>query len=180
MLEFRLALLMMSDRDVVNIEDQPAAVWYLMPGETKRRFTVFDFRVTYRSGRVEAFAVKTAERVDADEIELIVECVNAQSLEGFADEAFVVTSDFFTIEMAENAEDVVEARKSRNEKDCAAVLEFMQRHEGPVSIHDVCDAFDDRGWAKTAILNLIFDGAVEHLDPTQTFDEAPLVQAVVH
>ncbi|RVK27332.1 hypothetical protein [Sinorhizobium meliloti] len=180
MLEFRLALLLMSDRDVVNIEDQPAPVWYLMPGETKRRYTIFDFRVTYASGRVEAYAVKAAERVDADEIELIVECVNAQSLEGFADEAFVVTDEFFTIEMAENAEDIVEARKSRNDSDCRAVLEFIRRHDGPVSIHDICDAFEDRGWAKTAILNLIYDGEIEHLDPTETFDESPLVQAVFH
>ncbi|MGR9449153.1 Tn7 transposase TnsA N-terminal domain-containing protein [Rhizobium leguminosarum] len=178
MLEFRFALMLMADPEVVCIEDQPKARKYLVPGESKRRKHTFDFLVTYRSGKKIAFAVKPAEQVEEEGIELIVDLITVQSLAGFADEAFVVTDELILPELAENAEDIVEARKSRNAADCRAVLEFMQQHFEPISMHDVCNAFQDRGWARCALLNLIYDGLVEHLNPTQTFDEAPLVRTV--
>lgn len=178
MLEFRFALMLMADPEVVDIQDQPPAVRYRMPGETDYHLHTFDFLVTYRSGKRVYIECKAAEQVVKENIEEIVETIELHYMNGTADAAFVVDDDLVDLDMAENAEDIVEARKCRNDGDCLAVLEFMRKHHEPISMDDVCDAFVDAGWTRTALLNLIYDGLVEHLEPTMTFEDAPLVRTV--
>ncbi|RVP99651.1 TnsA endonuclease N-terminal domain-containing protein [Sinorhizobium meliloti] len=180
MLEFRFALMLMADAEVVAIQDQPPAVRYRLPGETKYHLHTFDFLVTYRSGKRVYYECKAADQVEKENIEQIVDTIELHYLNGTADEAYVIDDDMVLPDMAENAEDIVEARKCRNDADCRAVLEFMQQHHEPISMDAVCDAFVDAGWARTALLNLIYDGLVEHLDPPRTFEDAPLVRTVFH
>ena len=94
----------------------------------------------------------------------------------FADDFIVVTEREVTPELVENAEATAFANAARNDRDCRAVLTAMQATDGPVSMFDVAESFDEPGCAWSALLCLIFDGVVEHLEPRQLFEDAPLVR----
>ncbi|SSC71429.1 unnamed protein product [Ciceribacter sp. T2.26MG-112.2] len=178
-IELKFATLLRADRSVVNIEDQPAAVKFWRPGaEVKTKHTI-DLRATFASGTKLGFVIKHSSQLERTNILEDVDLMRVQCCD-FADDFVVVTEREVTPELVENAEAVAFANAARNDRDCRAVLAFMQGTEGPVSMFDVAESFDEPGCAWSALLCLIFDGVVEHLDPGQLFEDAPFVRITVN
>lgn len=174
-IELKFSTLLRADRNVVNIEDQPAAIKFWRPGaKTKTRHTI-DIRATFASGARIAFAVKHSSQLERTGILEDVDLMRVQCAD-FADDFVVVTEHEVKPELVENAEAVAYANAARNDRDCRAVLSFIQQADGPVSMFDVAESFDEPGCAWSALLCLVFDGLVEHLDPEQLFEDAPLVR----
>ncbi|MEH7846377.1 hypothetical protein [Rhizobium laguerreae] len=177
--ELKLGTLLKADRLVVNIEDQPQAISLWRPGASKKTEHTIDYRATFATGVQVAFAVKEAGDPELKAVLEDVEHMRAQCSD-FADDFCVVTDKEVTPAMIENAEAIAFANAARNDRDCQRVLTFMQRTDGPVSYFDVVESFDDPHCAWVALRCLIYDGLVEHLDPTRTFDDAPLVSIVAN
>jgi hypothetical protein len=177
--ELKFGALLKANRDVVNIEDQPQAVHFWRPGAEVRTQHTVDYRATFSNGVRIGFPVK--HTMD-DEFKIVLKDVEFMRLQctDFADDFAVITEREVTPEKVDNAEAIAFAFAARNDRDCREVLTFMQRTDGPVDMFDVVDSFDDPQCAWIALLNLIYDGLVYHLDPEQTFEDAPLVSLTVN
>lgn len=175
--EHKFGMLLKADRDVIKIEDQPKAVKFWRPGAEKKTEQTLDYRATFSSGLRIGFAVKPLTKLEESGIVDDVAYMRLQCSD-FADDFCAVTEEQITDELFDNAEEIVTANEARNDRDCREVLAFMQRldHAQSVSIFDLAEAFDEPGCARAAIMCLIYDGLVEHLDPTEQFDFAPLVR----
>jgi hypothetical protein len=173
--EHKFGMLLKADRSVVAIEDQPKAAKFWRPGAEKQTKQTLDYRATFASGLRIGFAVKPAERLEESGIIDDVAYMRLQC-QDVADDFVVVTEEEITDELFDNAEEIVTANEARNERDCREVLAFMQRFVDPISIFDLAEAFDEPGCARAAVMCLIYDGLVEHLEPGEHFDFAPLVR----
>lgn len=173
--EFKFGMLLKANRGVIEIEDQPKAVKFWRPGATKPSKQTLDYRATFSSGLRIGFAVKPLEKLEDSGIVDDVAYMRLQC-QDVADDFCVVTEEEVTDELFDNAEEIVTANEARNERDCREVLAFMQRVVDPISIFDLSEAFDEPGCARAALMCLIYDGLVEHLEPGEHFDFAPLVR----
>ncbi|MDR6667072.1 hypothetical protein [Rhizobium sp. 1399] len=177
--EMKFGALLKADRNVVNIEDQPKSVRFWRPSALTPTEHTIDYRATFANGLRVGFPVK--HTMD-DEFPIVLKDVEYMRVQcsDFADDFVVVTEREVTPEIVDNAEAIAFAFAARNERDCRQVLEFMQRTEGPVDMFQIVESFDDPQCAWVALLNLIYDGLVEHLDPSQTFEDAPFVSLIAN
>lgn len=159
-LERDFACMLMADRRVVRIHDQPPAVVYETPDGHLRKHT-FDFLVTLRDGLRVAFAVKPSVRVGKSGIEDVLALVRRQAPKGFADRFLLRTEQHITKDRAFNARWILRARRGRNQTDVAAMAERVATLNGRARLADIVTASGLGARGRNALVCLIDEGAVE-------------------
>jgi len=163
-LERDFACILMADRRVEFIHDQPPAVTYGTPDGARHRHT-FDFLVRTTSGERIAFAVKPEPRVERSGIERTLAFIRKQAPQ-VADRVSLRTEKRITKTAAANARLILRSRRGRNDDDVAEVGRFAATLRGAVTIADIVQASKlapARAW--TAVVCLIDEGTLELTRP---------------
>ncbi|WP_271899710.1 hypothetical protein [Candidatus Phyllobacterium onerii] len=128
-IERGLGTILLAQRDVNRIEDQPTAVRYKGDDGVVREHT-FDFRAWYLSGKIVAFAAKASGQVARSGIRRTLSLICEQSLKGFAHEVVLVTQNQITDGRVWSASQVVRSRKMRNDEHCEHLRGFAAQFRG--------------------------------------------------
>lgn len=172
--EMHCALDLLSNRLVIDVEDQPPAVPYLAADGLMREHT-YDYRATLQNGTRLAFAVKPFDKVEETGIEDVVERTKP-NLPGFADAAFLVTDRTLTRDRAWNAKATLRALKIRDEQDCARMRIIIAGARGVVSAYALARKFERFADGLNAIWCLLYDGVIELAEPARKLVDAPWVR----
>lgn len=160
MLECSLAQILVADRRVAKIEDQPAAVSYLDDRGRLRRHT-FDFRVTTRIGKRLAIAVKPSARVDRSGLPRILQQIEMQTGNAFADHFLIRTEEILTSNRRFNADFVIRSLRARNDDDVEAVRTIARSLNGAVEVRDVVALSGLGARGLCAVACLIYEGVLQ-------------------
>jgi hypothetical protein len=142
-----------------RIWDQPPARRYKLPDGSEHAHT-FDYLVDEWNGSASAYAIRPEADVD-ENLKTAVRCIREQSLQGFADNAFIVTERFVTKAKIRNAIEILDARESRNEADVQIVSGLINRIRGGVMLDRLVQASGLGPRGRTALLCLVDDGVLE-------------------
>ncbi|WP_173931656.1 hypothetical protein [Chelativorans sp. Marseille-P2723] len=169
LLEAKAMTVLLAKRDVREVWEQPKAVWYVDLDGVERKHT-FDLLAVFESGCRVAYAVKPSSRVRRTRLDLEIELIRRQSLVGVADKAVILTERQISRARVYNAEQVLKARRMRNEQDCAELRRIASGINGLVRVYDLLKATPDPGPARTAFWCLIDEGVLELVarDPRHT------------
>ncbi|MHA4734082.1 MULTISPECIES: hypothetical protein [Ensifer] len=174
--EMRCAMMLLANKDVVHLEDQPPAVHYRDAKRVHRKHT-FDYRATFADGRRVAIAVKPSHLLESSGIRDVIKRIKPK-LHGFADQALILTERNLTIARGDNAEHIVHARRYRNEADCEELQAFLEGVPGIFRIYEVVNRFPDFAAAMNAMWCLIYDGFLKLAYPDRTLRDAPYAYVV--
>ncbi|KQW33520.1 MULTISPECIES: hypothetical protein [unclassified Ensifer] len=169
--ELACALMLLANRAVVDIEDQPPEVEY-MGADGKVHGHTFDYRATLRSGATTAIAVKPSHLVEKTGIRDVLKRVRPV-LNGFADTAILLTDEQLTKARAWNAKNILRARRCRNDSDCNEVRDFLQGVHGTINVYDLGQRFGDFPSAMNAIWCLIYERTLVQNKPGNKLCDAP-------
>lgn len=173
-LERRLGMILLAQRDVVSIEDQPKAVEYVDENGEVRLHTL-DFRAGYISRKRIAFAVKAAGQVKTSGICDVLSRVRKRSLQGFADEIVLLTENQITIGRAWNAQRVIRALKGKNDHHCEELRVFAAQFRGAVSVSDLISGFDIPAHGFNAMFCLIHEGFLTLINKHEKIEDTSLL-----
>lgn len=157
-LERNLALMLMADRRVTHIQDQPEAVHYRTPDGRFHRHT-FDFLATLVDGTRVAIAVKPTAKVERSGITAVLDLIRTQ-VPNFADRFVLRTEKHITKTRAANAQLIVRSRRGRNEDDVTAVRTVVASLTGSMRIDDIVTLSNLGGRGFNAVICLIDDGVL--------------------
>jgi hypothetical protein len=169
LLEVRAMLILLARRDVRKLSEQPKAVWFTDVDGTERSHT-FDLLAVFANGCRVAYAVKPRRRIRNSRLDAKIELIRRQSLGYIADKAVILTEQELSRPRTYNAEQVLKARRMRNEEDCRNLLGIAARVNGFVRVYDLLKATPEPGLARNALWCLIDAGVLEHVatNPTHT------------
>lgn len=159
-LERDLACIMLADRRIVHVADQPPALDYVDDDNRKRRHTL-DFLVTAADGRKIGIAVKPQVRVASSGIERTLELIRSGPSRNRAD-AFVLRTDrHISRDRAADARLIIRARRTRVDDDVAAVRDYAGTMRGRRTIDAICAALPEVPAVFMRIVNLVDEGVLQ-------------------
>lgn len=156
-LESNVSYWLEARRDVIHLRDQWPAVTYV-DLEGKRRSHTFDFHVVMADGRRKAVAVKPFEKVDRGLRQIMMLIRQQGSLDGFADEAVIITENDVAEVDARNARSILRARQLRDDREYRAARADVARMRGTVRFYDLVKASEEQARRRNAVWCLIDEG----------------------
>ena len=159
-LESRYLDIVLADRRVARVQDQPPAVTYVTPDGRIARHT-FDYLVEKVDGKRIACAVRPRSLVEKSGIEEILDLIRAQSLVGFADRAVLITEREASRRLAHNAQEILRARQMRNQRDVDALAAIASGLRGEVRLFDLVQSSGLGARGRNAVVCLIDEGVLE-------------------
>jgi hypothetical protein len=162
-LERDFAVILLSDRRIKKVHDQPPAVSYIAKDGRRCRHT-FDFLATTAWDTTIAFAVKPSAKVAKSGIAEIVDLIRNQVGARFADRFQVMTEKQITKPRAANGRLILHSRRGRSQQDVEQVRTIAASIKGAVKISDlvVASGLEARGF--NAAINLIDEGFLTVVD----------------
>lgn len=170
-LERDFACMLMADRRVAHIHDQPPAVTYKTPDGRTHRHT-FDFLVTTTDDRRLAFAVKPSTRVERSKIEEILSLIREQVGVSFADHFLLRTEQHITKDRAYNARCILRARRARNEEDVEALRQITSSLNGAIRMIELVSLSKLEARGLNAVICLVDDGVLDVINHQRLGDLA--------
>lgn len=171
-LERDLAYLLLTDRRIVAVHDQPPAVAYVRRDGRAARHT-FDFLVETVSGARIAYAVKPLAKVGSSGIEDTIALIRRQTGDGFADRFEICTEQHVPRAKVADARHILRARACRNHEDVRATSQVAAGLRGAVPIRSlVAMSGLPPARALNAVVNLIDEGGLELANGTHIGDLA--------
>ncbi|WP_416355910.1 hypothetical protein ACLNGM_17525 [Aureimonas phyllosphaerae] len=158
-LERDLLCILLADRRVASLLDQPPAVEYFDDTGRIRRHTL-DFMATLRDGRRIWIAVKPQARVISSGIEETLERIGTGPSRHRADAVVLRTDRHISRDRAADARMILRARRTRVARDVEAVAEWVRRTNGRISVDAICNALPDIPAVFMRIVNLVDEGVL--------------------
>ncbi len=165
-MERDLAYILLASPCVPEVHDQPDAVDYIDSEGIPRKHT-FNFlirEIREADGTRTAFAVKPATKVTSSGITETVNAIRSQHLKGIADKLEIRTGDHITRNRAYNARIIAKGFRMRTAEDLDAVNAVASTLRSSVKISTLLAASRNDGYGFMAVLCLIADGVLEHID----------------
>ncbi len=170
-----LAHMLCASRHISLVEDQPSAI-PVMCEDGEKKHTI-DYRTTMQSSRNRiVVAVRPSWLLEKDGLPETIASINLGSLEGFADEAVILTEKEITDARGWNAKSVLRALKSSVADDNERLREFASKFQGTVSVMTLTTGFEDRAATENAVWCLIHDEALVPVRPDLRLIDAPFVR----
>jgi hypothetical protein len=163
-LERDLAYILLANKRVEDIRDQPEAVEFVDHYGEVRKHT-FDFIADLKDGSRTAIAVKPAQKVGSSGIGETLDLIRAQLPRDVADTVELRTGDHITRARAFNARLIFRARRTRSEDDIATIMAVASTLRGTVKLSALLGATRSDGHGFLAAVCLIGDGVLEHVSP---------------
>ncbi|GAU84694.1 hypothetical protein BIWAKO_04631 [Bosea sp. BIWAKO-01] len=156
---------MASDREVIDLREQPPAVTWLDAEGTPRRHT-FDFLATLRSGKKIAIAVKPMAVVKRTRFLETLGLIARHVPRSFADGVKLVTDENLPLDDVHNAVLLKHMRRTSNTEHDQLIKSLLAEHRR-ASIAQIVEASGLEGHAFQAIIRLVGSGAVSVVDNTR-------------
>jgi hypothetical protein len=173
--EMNLAYMLCACRHIELVEDQPSAVPVTCEDGEKRH--TIDFRTTMFASRNRfVVAVRPSWLLEKDNLPETAASINLGSLDGFADEATILTEKEITNERGWNAKSVLRALKSPVADDNERLRDIASRFQGTVSLRTLTAGFEDQAAAANAVWCLIHDEALVPVRTDLRLIDAPFVR----
>ncbi len=158
-LERKCLLVLLSQKAVVNIWDQPPQITYRNKAGKPTSHT-FDFLVTLEDGKRIAIAVKPDGLVERNGFNQEFALIKAQTTKQFADDALLVTNSSFSAAEVRNAELLHMFRQAEDVEADVAVQQIFRGMNCERSLGHVVAVTGLNGRAFRAGFKAIFDGIV--------------------
>ncbi|WP_438748221.1 hypothetical protein [Pararhizobium sp. O133] len=175
-LEYLMANILMADKRLVLIEDQPPELCFDLDGEHQH---TLDFRTTDHRRTKIGYAVKPADQLERDQTMAKIRALNSAHAPGYAHKFIVCTDLEITRERGWNAVDINEARTLRSEKNCDRVLEALLCMDGPIEIWQLQEKLGDDADVWNAVMCLYFDRLIQIEEPLRRFTDASVILPIV-
>lgn len=159
MLEESFRLIKRAENRLNVIWDQPPERRYRLPDGSERGHT-FDYLIEEAIGNKYAYALRPTWDIDED-LKEAIQLIREQSLDGFADQAFIVTERFVTKSRVRNAIEILDARESRNAADVLAASALVSGLHGAAMLDTLVEELGMGPRGRTAIICLIDDGVLK-------------------
>ncbi len=173
--EMNLAYMLCASRHISIVEDQPSAIPVTCEDGEKKH--TIDYRTTMESSRNRiVVAVRPSCLLEKDGLPETIDSINLDSLEGFADEAVILTEKEITGARGWNAKSVLRALKSPVADDNERLRDFASKFQGTVSLMTLTAGFEERAAAENAVWCLIHDEALVPVRPDLRLIDAPFVR----
>lgn len=175
-LEYHLANVLMARREIINIEDQPAALEYEFDGLQKH---TLDFLSDDWHARRVGYNVKPSDFLEKDHTMARVCAMKKRHVPGRFNNILVVTEKQIHRDKSLNAIEINEARKDRCQAECDRILDQLRGIGEPIKLWKLQNRLADDGGVWNAVLCLHFDGLVTIRNPAIRFTDEAWVQASV-
>lgn len=173
--EMNLAYMLCASRQISFVEDQPSAIPIIQEDGTHKH--TIDYRTTMAAtGTRVVVAVRPTWLLDHDGLPYAVDSINRHSLDGFADEAIILTEHEITDARGWNGHSVLRALKHRSADDNDRLRDHAARFHGTVAIRDLMSIFDNSASAWNAVWCLLFEEALLPVRPDLKLIDAPFVR----
>ncbi|MBK5571607.1 hypothetical protein [Ensifer sp. SSB1] len=173
--EMNLAYMLCASRHISLVEDQPSAIPVICEDGDKRH--TIDYRTTMLASRNRiVVAVRPSSLLEKDGLPDTIGSVNLGSLNGFADEAIILTDKEITDARGWNGKSVLRALKSPVTDDNERLRDFASKFHGTVSLRTLTADFEDRAAAENAIWCLVHDEVLIPVRPDLRLIDAPFVR----
>jgi len=161
MLERVAAYISIANPGVISVEDQPAAI-LLENDKNEVHSHRTDYRIRLaRTNHTIILGVRPLKALDKQDLRNTVARINAGYLDGFADEAIILTERELTYEQAWNAKSTLRGLRGRNVDHCEWLTDKLMDIHGWIEIRDLISGLPNAlGW--NAVWCLIFDGLLQY------------------
>lgn len=160
----------MADRSIDVLRDQ----WPVVPdGEGGRH--VFDFWAQRFDGRRTAYAVRPEGLLRKGGLPGKIAGINARGVDGFADEAVILTDRDVTVADIYNAKRILRGRRLRNEDDVAEALALVSIVHGAVTLHALLQGAESEARRRIALWVLIDLGVLRAVSGGAVLDRSLVV-----
>jgi hypothetical protein len=161
-------------RDVVRVREQwPSVIYVGVDGEDHTH--TFDFHIELANGRRTAIAVRPSGRTTVlrETLQLIHE---QQRLARFADSAVIITDDDVTKDDSRNAQNILRARKVRDEHEVHAALSDLSSAYGSIRFYDLIKHSSEPGLRRSALWCLIYEGILVPVDRRERITDTTILR----
>lgn len=173
--EMNLAYMLCASRHIALVEDQPSAV-PVQCEDGEKKHTI-DYRTTMCASRNRiVVAVRPSWLLEKDGLPETIARINLGSLEGFADEATILTEKEITDARGWNGKSVLRALNSSIADDNERLRDFASKFQGTVSLTTLTASFEQRAAAENAVWCLIHDEVLVPVRPDLRLIDAPFVR----
>ncbi|MDC9835710.1 hypothetical protein [Rhizobium binxianense] len=173
--EMNLAYMLCASRHIALVEDQPSAV--PVPTEDGEKMHTIDYRTTMITSRNRiVVAVRPSWLLEKDGLPETIASINLGSLEGFADEAIILTEKEITDARGWNGKSVLRALNSAVADDNERLRDFASKFQGTVSLMTLTAGFEETAAATNAVWCLIHDEVLVPVRPDLRLVDAPFVR----
>ncbi|TCQ04697.1 hypothetical protein C8J34_10813 [Rhizobium sp. PP-F2F-G36] len=173
--EMNLAYMLCSSRQISLVEDQPSAVRINREDGTEKH--TIDYRTTMvESGNRIVVAVRPTWLLDKDGLPYTIDSINRHSLDGFADEAIILTEREITNDRGWNGKSILRALKHAVIDDNERLRDYASRFHGTVSLGSLTSIFGNKAEAENAVWCLVHDEILLPVRPDLKLIDAPFVR----
>ncbi|ASS53327.1 hypothetical protein E0H36_31985 [Rhizobium leguminosarum bv. viciae] len=173
--EMNLAYMLCASRHISLVEDQPSAVPIIQEDGTQKH--TIDYRATMaETGTRIVVAVRPTWLLDKDGLPYTIDSINRHSLEGFADEATIMTEREITHDRGWNAYTILRALKHSAADDNDRLRDYASKFHGTVSLRSLISVFENPACAWNAVWCLVHDEILLPIRPDLKLVDAPFVK----
>ena len=159
-MEYRAGIIMLADRSIKSIQDQPPAIKYLARNGVLKSHTP-DYLTISKDNKRTSVDVKPKKSVKNSSLDETLNLISKQVGTHYADKYVVLTEHEITRLRTHNAEFIILARSGRNHHHIKTALNVISRLRGAVQIGHLAARVAPDGLGLIAIINLIDDGVLE-------------------
>jgi hypothetical protein len=149
--------------DVIELREQVKVEWTDLDGVVHEH--TFDFWIRKRCGKRVAIAVKPLEKVASKRLIDMLILIKDQGIGGIADDVSFITERFASEYAAANAEEILFARRARNDADVEEAKEILRQIRGRVHFGELLKGLDIQAHRRIALWVLIGEGWLHPVIP---------------
>jgi hypothetical protein len=155
--------------DVIELREQVQAVeWTDLDGVIHEH--TFDFWIRKRCGKRVAIAVKPLEKVASKRLIDMLILIKDQGMGGIADDVSFITEHFASEYAAANAEEILFARRARNDVDVEEAKEILRQVRGRIVFGELLKGLDVQAYRRIALWVLVGEGWLRPVIPSRIED----------
>ncbi|CAN7387858.1 hypothetical protein LJR235_002292 [Pararhizobium sp. LjRoot235] len=155
--------------DVVELREQWPKVTYVDFDGVTRAHT-FDFWIRKRCGKRVVIAVKPFEKLASKLLIDLLILIKDQGIGGFADDVSFITEYFASEYAAANAEEILFARRARNDADVEEAKQLLMDVRGHIRFGELLKGLEVQAYRRTALWVLIGEGWLRPVIPSRIED----------
>jgi len=151
--------------DVIEIREQMDKIeWVDLDGVVHTH--TFDFWIRKRSGKRVAIAVKPFEKLASKRLLDMLILIKDQGIGGIADDVSFITEYFASEYAAANAEEILFARRARNDADVEEAKAILRHVCGRIRFGELLKGLEVQAYRRTALWVLVGEGWLRPVTPS--------------
>ncbi|PDS40851.1 hypothetical protein CO662_32815 [Rhizobium anhuiense] len=155
----------LATKDVVELREQWPRVAYVDRHGVKCSHT-FDLWARKSSGKRVAIAIKPLEKIDQEEFFDKLLRIKDAGIDGHADDVSFITEFYASEYAAANAEEILFARRTRNENDVEETKALLREVKGKILFGELLKGLEIQAYRRVALWCLVDEGWLRPVRPS--------------